>query len=120
MKSFIFTAFGCANPPLPDENLHLSLLNYTEGQIIDFNQSVAFGCESGKLLVLYIKKLRAYSITENLLGYFFDDNKERSFFTLECSQEIGTWENITDGMFCVHPEGVKYWTANKNMPKILV
>ncbi len=59
-QSIIFTAFGCANPPLPDQNLHLVSLNYTEGQIIDFNQSVAYGCESGKCLV--VKKLEHISL----------------------------------------------------------
>ena len=76
-------AYGCANPPIPQTNLHLHRLDYVNDTVLEFGANVMYACEP---------------------GHFFDELKDLEGFNLTC-QEDGTWSSHLPWKFCVHPDG---------------
>ena len=50
-KQYLCVVYGCANPPVPNATRHLKISNYTEGQVLDFGQTVGYVCEDGNLFI---------------------------------------------------------------------
>ena len=78
---FAFPAgFACVDPPdLSASNI--TVVNYTAGDLVDFNDGVTFQCEP---------------------GFHFNSSYEKANFSLQCF-DTGLWE-AHDGDACVDPQ----------------
>ena len=45
-ETYVCEAYACANPPIPDENLHLKRL-YEKDTLVGFGRNVTYECEDG-------------------------------------------------------------------------
>jgi hypothetical protein len=75
---------SCINPPVPPNGTHL-VMGYTEGEEIQFHESVSYSCEP---------------------GHFFIENYDLQSFSLKCLPG-GQWEtpSASEWKACIHPDG---------------
>ena len=82
---WVILAIGCVTPPLPLPSSNL-VVQFTEGTIIDFDDTVSYICKD---------------------GHYFHRNFKQKKYELTCLRD-GSFAKFDPLEFCIHPRGMHY------------